>query len=272
MAKDNPTKFAASRNLVPVHSVIPEQKPGEGAILVMRDGSYRMILRVGAVNFDMKSPLEKGSLTYGFGSLVNSLEVGFSMEIVSHSKVLDTENYKRQFDSRLENRKTPEQIKQLIRAHVEHFGEQVQTNNILSRELFIVIPWKGVSAANKSTVDEVPFAGMLKAIASNAEEKLKLDHPPTDLDVATARQQLEIRSHQVIGRLSQMGIWGRRLNEDDVRKLLYSLFHPGLSERQRDPGMDSADTLLGGFSAEMLPRAPRRIGGGGPTPYAGDAS
>lgn len=262
MAQENPTKFAASRNLVPVHSVIPEQKPGEGAILVMRDSSYRMILRVGAVNFDMKSPMEKGGLTFGFGSLVNSLEVGFSIEIVSHSKVLDIENYVRQFDARLGNRNTPEPIKQMIRAHIQHFREQVQTNNILTRELFIVVPWKGVMTTKKSTVDEVPFAGMLKAIASNVEEKMKLEHPPTDLDVATARQQLEIRSHQVIGRLSSMGIWGRRLNEDDVRKLLYSLFHPGLSERQRDPGVDSADSLLGGFSAEGIPRLPARIGTG----------
>lgn len=256
MAKD----FAPSKNLVPVHSVVPEQKKGEGAILILRDGSFRMILRTGAVNFDMKSPNERSALTFGFGSLVNSLEVGFPIQIVSHSKILDVENYIRQFDSRLANRNTPEAIRQMIESHLAHFRAQVQQNNILQREHFIVIPWKGVAGTKKSTIDEVPFAGFLKSIASDIEERKLLEHKPTDLDIATARQQLDIRSHQVIARLQAMQIWARRLNEEDVRKLLYGLFHPGLSERQRDPGLDTGGSLVAGFSSEGLPRPQRRIG------------
>jgi len=247
-----------------VHSVVPEQRPGDGAILVMRDGSYRMIIRTGAINFDMKSPIERGGLTFAFGSMVNSLEVDFPLAIISHSKILDIEAYVRQFDARLANERTPPAIRKLIQTHITHFRDQVKNKRLLQRELYVVVPWKGVrDPVKKKVSDEVPFMGLFRAVSRDLETKLTLDHKPTDLDIATARQQLEIRSNQITGRLGNMNIWSRRLNEDDVRKLLYGLYHPALSERQRDPGLDSGGTLLGGFSAEGLPQPQRRISDGG---------
>ena len=260
MAKKNPSSFASSSRLVPVYSVLPEQRPGDGAITVMRDGSFRMIVRTGAVNFDMKSHLERGALTFQFGAMLDSLEVGFPIEIVSHARIIDIESYVRQFEPRLANTNTPEAIRNMIESHIAHFREQVQNNRILQRELYVIIPWKGASGAAKaSVIDDIPFAGLFKAVAEDQEAKRMIDHKPTDLEIATARQQLEIRSHQIVGRLANMQIWTKKLNEDEIRKLLYGLFHPGLSERQRDPGYDSGGSLLGGFSAERLPQPQRRI-------------
>lgn len=257
--------YGSAKTLVPVFSLIPEKAPEMGAVLIMKDGSYRMIIRTGAVNFDMKSGREQGGLTYAFGALVNSLEVDFPIEIISRSKMLDIDAYVRQYEPRLQNDRTPAAIRRMIADHKQHFEQTVKTNKLLQRELYIAVPWKGVQGPlSKSFADEVPLAPLFKAVSRKAEEKMMADHKPSDLDISTARQQLEVRTDRVIGRMTQMGIWARRLSEEDVRRLLYSIYHPSLAERQSDPGLDTGGSLLGGFSAQGLPQQQRRISDGHP--------
>lgn len=250
--------YASSKNLVPVHSLIPEQRPGDGAVLLMKDGSFRMILSSGAVNFDMKSQAERGGLTFAFGAMVNSLEVDFPIEIVSHSKLLDIDAYVRQFENRVQSNQTPEAIQHMIQDHVQHFEQTVKSNKLLQREIFVTIPWKGVRGpVQRGVVDEIPLASIFRAISRKAAAIAVNEEPPSDLEIATARQQLEIRSDQVISRLSQMGLGAYKLDEEDVRRLLYSLFHPALSERQRSPGRDT-EGMIQGFSVDGLSVRERR--------------
>lgn len=259
--------FASTKSLVPVHSIIPPQRPGDGAILVMRDGSFRMIIRSGAVNFDMKSQTERGGLTFAFGAMINSLEVEFPIEIVSHSKMLDIDAYVRQFEPHLQNDRTPDAIRRLIAEHKQHFEGTVKSNKLLQREIYISVPWKGVRGpVSRGVFDEVPLAPVFRALSRKAESLAVEKAPPSDLEIATSRQQLEIRSDQIIQRLSQMGLMGKRLDEEETRQLLYGLFNPSLAERQKTPGRDS-DGMLHGFSADSQMIAPKRrppLESGGP--------
>src|ERR1039458_10131240 len=133
------SSFGPSVDLVPVGAVLPEERPGDGAMLVMKNGSFRMIIHCGAVNFDMKSPPEQAAITYAFGALVNSLAVDNPLQIVAHSKRLDVDAYARQYAGRLSSENTPPQIRRLIRAHTEHFEEHVKQNNLLQREFYVVL-------------------------------------------------------------------------------------------------------------------------------------
>jgi hypothetical protein len=257
-----PTSFAPSVDLVPVAAVLPEDRPGEGALLVMRNGSFRMIVRCGAVNFDMKSPPEQAAITFAFGALVNSLDVDAPIQIVAHSKRLDVDAYARQYAARLSSESTPPQIRRLIRAHIEHFEEHVKQNNLLQREFYVVLPWKGIPGPRaKGFSDSVPLAPLFKRVFGDLERRT-LEHEPTDMEVSTARQQLDLHTEQLQGRLEQIGIWSERLDEDGVRKLLYELYNPSLAERQSAASGDLEGRLMPAFSADR-PRSPRGLLGGG---------
>lgn len=250
-SRDEPTRFGSSAALVPIHSIIPEQEPGGGAILVMRDASFRMLVQTSSVNFDMKSEAERRSLTLAFGALVDSLEVDFPIQIVSHSQPVDTNAYAAQFEPRLRNDNTPPQVKHLIRSHLQHFEESVKRNKMFLREVYVVIPFKGTQGPFESGVlDQIPGASLVRALGRKMDEK-KIDHKPTDMEIAAARQTLEIRSNQILARLYQIGLDAQRLDADEVRSLLYRLYHPSLSERQRDPGFEDEE-MLAGFSAPPL--------------------
>lgn len=260
----DPKKFSPSPELVPVKVVLPEHKPDTGALLIMRDGSFRVVCRTGSVNFDMKAPLEQAAITYAFGSLVNTLTPDFQIQIVSHSKRLDVDAYLRQFDQRLMSNRTPPQIRHLIQSHREHFETQVKQSNLLTREIYLVIPFKSLETPyQRGLSDEIPLFSIFKALSRGVEKKLMV-HEPTDLEITTARQQLELRTGRIAARLADAGIYCQPLNEDEIKKLLYEFYNPSLAELQRDPGTDADGSLLSGFSAESLPTQRTRVSDGRP--------
>lgn len=251
-------KFAPSENLVPVKAVLDEHRPGSGSAIIMNDGSFRIIIQTGAVNFDMKAPLEQAGLAGAFGSMLNNLDVDFPLEIVSHAKRLDVDAYVRQFETRLQSSKTPPQIRRLIQSHKEHFEDQVKVQNLLQRQIYITIPWKSNQGPlSPSFADDVPFSNIFKRVMKNTEEKL-VQKVPTDLEVSQARQQLDIRADQVCDRIHQMGIKTARLDVEGVRKLLYEFYNPSLAQIQSDPGQDSGGSMMGAFSLESPIRGGRQ--------------
>jgi hypothetical protein len=137
----------------------------------------------------------------------------------------------------------------------------VKQNNLLQREFDVVLPWKGTSGPiTKRFSDDIPLAPLFKRVFANIQKSAERDEP-SNLDIATARQQLDLRAEQLGGRLAEMGIWSERLNEDGLHKLLYELYNPRLAERQGAPTGNYEGRLIPGFSAERPPQPRRSIEG-----------
>lgn len=259
---NEPRRFAAAADIVPVQEVVPERGDGDGAIAVMKDGSFRQVVRAGTINFDMKSPAEREGITLAFGELVDSLKPEFPIEIVSHAKQLDTDAYVRQFDERLANDRTPPVIRGLIKAHIQHFEQSVKAQNLLQREIYVVVPYKKQGGpVTESVTTYLPFGRLISQLGKVMEKKVISKVSVTDDQVHDARQQLALRSDELIGRLYQMGVSAKRLDTKGLQRLLYEIYHPGLSQIQRNPNLDVVG-LAPGFSSEALP-APRRALGPG---------
>lgn len=228
--------MAGSGDLVPVWRVLPEYADGAGALLVMRDGSFRMILRVGSVNFDMKSDTEKAGISNAFGQMLNSLQPGTGMQIFLHSKRLDSGAYMRQFEARLADPNLPPALRQIIEDRLRHFEYQVLSNNLLKRDFYIVLPHEGAyDPVGERLTDNIPGAAIFNAFLRIGAKKVEglgeMHIDPLDIDVA--RQQLDLRAQQITGFLEQLGIRSERLGAEEVRTLFYELYHPGLAERQK---------------------------------------
>lgn len=232
---------ASSTELVPIWRIFPEPYTGGGAICILRDGSFRLILKTGAVNFDMKSEDEQEAISFAFGDMLASLSPDFPLQIFCHAKRLDTEAYMRQFDRHLVDEATPPLVRQLIEDHRRHFSRQVLSNNLLQREFYVVVPWGGApQPAGERLSDNLPTASIFRALWGAAERKIMPE--PSDLDLALARQQLDMRAAQIQGHLERINIASTRMGEREVLALMYELFNPGLAERQK-----LRDVGVGGF-------------------------
>jgi len=62
----------------------------DGAV-VMKDGSMKMVLIASAVNFELKSEIERDSIIFAYQSFINSIEA--PIQIVMQSRKLDLDNY-----------------------------------------------------------------------------------------------------------------------------------------------------------------------------------
>jgi hypothetical protein len=240
--------------LVPVQSIIPEPQPGDGAITILPDGSFRMVLRVGSVNFDMTSRYERAAIVQNFGALIESLDLDMPLQIVSIPKQLDTKNYSRQFYATINDQRAVPTRRVLARAHVEFFDQQVVQQNILQRNLYVVVPYKGMSGpVTESFSDQMPFMGIIGALAPQVKKKLTKYTPSFD-EIQMARGELDDRVAMIESGLSAIGIRViQRLDMSELMSLLYESFHPGLAERQRHTG---GDDFFGGNSPGQLPSGP----------------
>ncbi|WP_217924673.1 hypothetical protein [Miltoncostaea oceani] len=243
-------------DLVPVWRILPEAGQSDGAILIMRDGSFRMIMRAGAVNFDMKSPSEQGAISDAFGALLNSLSADFPLQILVHTKNLDANSYMRQFESRRRDTTLPALTRALIEDHCTHFEAQVRDHNLLQREFYFVVPYGVETTSIKKGSDSLPGWSIIKALITPDDSRFEPKIDALKLDIV--RQQLDLRAHQLEGYLGRIEIPSRRLNFFEVRELLYEMYNPDAARRQRQRSVPRSDRLFSGPRRVVAEDAGRR--------------
>ena len=232
MAKKDDVRTFNATELVPVQALIPETQEGEGALAVMRDATFRLLIRTGAVNFDMKSPAERAGIVAAFGDLLDSLSPETPIQIVQHSKRLDASAYSRQFTNYIQGNRLPSRLRQLATGHVEHFQRMAKVQNLLSRELYVVLSSRGAAAPVTDNIrDQMPLGHIFRSLGRAAEERTSW-REPTAQELQAARHDLTLRGEEMEGRLAQIGVWTHRLDEAELRNLLNELFNPRRAERQ----------------------------------------
>lgn len=247
----------AQGNIASVLDLVPLQQLF-GNMLVLRDGSYRMIMRVGAVNFDLKSPREQMMILHTFGELLNTLQVDFPLQLLLHSTHLNTETYIREYRDRLlEPSLTPE-MRAVIEDHIEYFEEQAKANYLLDRSYFVVVPYydRGrapLDAGGGAAAESMPLGGMLSRFmdTSSAEQKEAVQRK----DMEKARIQLQNRCSLVAGQLSRLSISAQILDDLAIMRLLHEMYNPASAERSRLQTNDG----IGAFVAAQRDRSNRSL-------------
>ena len=84
------------------HLQFSEIKDG---IVVMRDGSLRMVVLCSPTNFDLKSPEEKDAIEFAFQGFLNGLH--FPIQIVIQSRKIDLDGYLGKLDTIQTNQANP---------------------------------------------------------------------------------------------------------------------------------------------------------------------
>lgn len=221
-----------SIDLVPVQAIIPTSHKGEGAMLVMRDATFRLLIQSGAVNFDMKNTGERMGLIAAFGELLDSLKPETPIEIVQRTKVLDPSAYSQQFLSHIQDQQIPQHIRYLAAAHVEHFQQLIQDQKLLARELYVVLTSRGaIAPVSDNLKEQIPFAHLWRSFGQAAGERKKW-REPTSEEITAARHDLTLRAEEMEQRLKQIGVWTKRLDEIELDTLIKELYNARRAERK----------------------------------------
>ena len=162
-------------------------------ILLLPGDEYRAVLRVSALNFELKSEAEQDTLIDTYQSFLNSLSS--DIQILVRVRELDMDKYLANFRRRSELEQDTV-YKAQAENYIKFVGKMVTTNKILTRHFYVVVPL-------------------------SAEK-----------DFAIVREQLALSVDIVRKGLARMGMHSDRLTSLELLELFYSFYNPVDAKRQ----------------------------------------
>ncbi|MDD2907883.1 MAG: hypothetical protein PHH98_04550 [Candidatus Gracilibacteria bacterium] len=118
-------------------------------ILIMKDGSARLVVKCSTINFLLKNTDEQDSIIISFQRFLNSLD--YPIQILVRSKKLDIETYLSNL-----NEKAIKQTNSLLQnqtyEYIEYLRKLIEVAQIMKKEFYIIIPFD--NEGNKSVKDD----------------------------------------------------------------------------------------------------------------------
>ncbi len=212
-------KSQASQEFVPIKEI-------RDGVVILKDGTMRMVLMASSVNLALKSGDEQMGVLMQFQSFLNSLE--FSTQIFIQSRRLDIRPYLARLDARLVQEMN-DLLKVQIREYINFIKTVTESTNIMNKLFLVVIPY----APPKSiTATEGSGGGMFgNLFGKKTETKSALTKSAVEA-FEEARSQLEQRVGIVSQGLSRTGVRIAPLGTEELTELYYHLFNPGEDEKK----------------------------------------
>lgn len=201
-------------------------------IIILKDGSYRLILQVASANFALKSEQEQNSVIMQYQSFLNSLH--FPIEVVIRSKRLDLAPYIKKIEEQV-----PKQDNELIKMQTEDYigfiSKLVDVANIMKKSFYVVVPFTPTTI-NKSGLFEKVFKK-----ESQVFDKIRI----SDEEYKKNTAKLKERANIVASGLGSMGLHCFQLSSANVIELFYQIYNPNEAAKERlsDPSFMSASVV-----------------------------
>ena len=126
------SKKGSSRHQIAIKGV-------EDSVLLLPNNEYRIIIETSSINFHLMSEDEQDAVVDIYKAFLNSLS--FPIQIVQKVRALDLDDYLQSFEAKKE-KETVEVYKNQIDGYTKYVKSLVKTNKILSRQFYIVIPYR----------------------------------------------------------------------------------------------------------------------------------
>lgn len=208
---DTKASAKAAQDFVPIKEV-------RDGVVVLKDGSLRMLLMASSINLALKSGDEQAAVISQFQNFLNSLE--FTAQFFVESRALDIRPYIALLEERLAA-EIDDLMKLQIREYIAFIREFTERANIMTKNFFIVIPYDPALIARGA-------GGALSSILPGG----KTSAPAlTDEQFEEYRSQLEQRVSIIEQGLIRTGVRVVPLGTEELIELFYKLFNPGELEK-----------------------------------------
>lgn len=170
-------------------------------LVLLRDGSVALIIKVSAVNFGLLSEREQEAIIYAYAGFLNSLN--FSIQILIRSQRKDISSYVAKLDEEKKKQTNP-----LLSSQIESYRnfilQTVKENKVLDKKFYIVIPFSSLELGPKSVAKKLP--------AEDIMQKAKTTLAPK-------------RDH-VLRQLGRLGLRSKQMQTSELIELFYEIYNP----------------------------------------------
>lgn len=223
-------------------------------IVIMNDGTYRSVVMVKSVNFDLMSPQEQESIEYSFQGFLNSLY--FPVQIFIRSQKVDLRPYIEKLD-KIRSEHDNMLLALLMEDYITYIDDLSQQTNIMDKKFYVVVPFFPNEDIKQKMAQSKNFIGGLSQLFSKQEQHVVIN----EHELEQAKTELRNRVQAVMSGLLQSGVQGLPLDTQELIELYYDTYNPDTATRQQLKNFDdlSADVVTKGTGATVQPHLQREL-------------
>ncbi len=192
-------------------------------VILMKDGSSRMVLRVHALNFNLKSTEEQDAILISYQRFLNSLN--FPIQIIIRSLKVDIEAYINKLKNLALKQSNPLLQEQTYK-YIDFLMNLVDLAQIMKKEFYIIVPF---DFENNESVKKADMFGIFRSFWSAlSQEESVADIRGNRVRLEKLRKWNFERLSTVKMSLEAIGLKAEPLNKDALIKLIYNYYNPRL--------------------------------------------
>jgi len=223
-------------------------------IVIMNDGSFRCVLMVKSINFDLMSPEEREAVEYSYQGFLNSLY--FDIQIFIRSQKVDIRPYIERLD-KIRSEHDNMLLALLMEDYINYMADIAQQTNIMDKKFYIVIPFNPVPDIKQIGAQSKNFFSGLAGLFNSKEQRVVIN----EADLTKAKDELRNRVQAVLAGLQQCGVQGLPLDTQELIELYYDTYNPDTATRQQLKNFDdlTAPVVTKGQGMAPQPNLDREI-------------
>lgn len=195
-------------------------------IVIMNDGSFRSVVMVKSINFDLMSPTEREAVEYSYQGFLNSLY--FPIQIFIRSQKVDLRPYIEKLD-KIRTEHENMLLALLMEDYIGFMTNIAQQTNIMDKHFYVVIPYFQTVDTQKAIAASKNIFTNLMGAFNNKEQHVTIN----EADLEKGKAELRNRVQAVLGGLMQCGIQGLPLDTQELIELYYDTYNPDTATRQQ---------------------------------------
>jgi len=210
-------------------------------IVIMGDGSFRSVVMVKSINFDLMSPQEQESVEYSYQGFLNSLY--FPIQIFIRSQKVDMQPYIARLD-KIRSEHDNMLLSMLMQDYIGYINALSQESNIMDKKFYIVVPYFPHEDVQKALTQSKNFLTGLLGLFDTKERHVVIN----EADLEKAKTELRNRVQSVMQGLLQCNIESLPLDTQELIELYYDTYNPDTATRQQLKSFDdlTADLVTKG--------------------------
>lgn len=216
MAKNKKPKISSTQK----HLDIAEIRDG---VVIMKDGSVRVVLMVSSLNFALKSELEQTAIVNGFRGFLNALN--FPLQIVMQSRVLNLDPYLQKLANRSQEIENPLLAKQVLE-YRDFVSKLIDVANIMRKNFYVVVPY------SSGLIQKAGLIKKLRSVFSRGDRSQEVSN------FEVKKRALVERANVVAGGLGSLGLKSAQLDTEELIQLFYGTYNPNSSATNKLPPID----------------------------------
>lgn len=242
---------------VPQPNVVPKAPPSNpnstqntlqiaeirDGIMIMNDGSYRSVIMVKSINFDLMSQQEQEAVEFSYQGFLNSLY--FPVQIFIRSQKVDLQPYIDKLD-KIRSEHDNMLLALLMEDYISYIDQLGQQTNIMDKKFYIVVPYFPHVDVQKALSQSKNFFSGVFSLFNSKDQHVVINEE----ELEKAKTELRNRVQAVLSGLVQCGVQGLPLDTQELIELMYDTYNPDTATRQQ------LKNFSGNLDADVITKGP----------------